>query len=126
MSLVSSTFPTRTRTPSFIFEDWTSQNASTLDGNLFVSLPEVLIEDLPNMEIKDADLVKHKEVLKGHMALKVSDSEYWVRALTMRYLDGKDFTTSYASKIDAVTADKVKQILASLSTTGRVEYIIEK
>lgn len=94
-------------------------------GNALAILRNVL-QELPNVVIQDADLTKHKEVLKGHMALKVSDPEYWTRALTMRYLDGKDFTTSYASKIDAVTADKVKQILASLATTGRVEYIIEK
>ena len=61
-----------------------------------------VLEELPNVEIHDGDLAKHKEVLKGHMALKVSDPEYWVRALTMRYLDGKDFTTSYQAKIDAV------------------------
>ena len=41
-------------------------------------------------------------------------------------LDGKDFTTSYESKIDAVTPAKVKAVLAPLSNTSRVEYIIER
>ena len=94
-------------------------------GEALAILRKVL-EDLPTAEIDAADLAKHKEVLKGHIALQVSAPEYWVRAITKRYLDGKDFTTSYASKVDAVTADKVKQILSALSTTGRVEYIIEK
>lgn len=85
-----------------------------------------VLDNLPNAVIQESDLAKHKEILKGHMSLKISSPEYWVRALAMRYLDGKDFTTSYAAKIDAVSADKVKQILSSLSSTGRVEYILEK
>ena len=82
------------------------------------------IADLSKLEISEADLLIYKEILKEHMALKLSDPRYWVQALAMRYLDGKDFTTSYASRIDAVTAAKVKNILASLSTTSKVEYII--
>lgn len=85
-----------------------------------------VLADLPDLELTDEDLLKHKEVLKGQIALSLSDSEYWLHALAKRYLDGKDFTTSYESRIDAITADKVKSILASLSDTSRVEYIIEK
>ena len=91
-----------------------------------LSILRDVLEDLPNLEINDADLLKHKNVLKGHMAIKVTDPEYWIHALAMRYLDGKDLTTSYESKIDAVSAAKVKSILASLANTSRVEYIIEK
>ena len=85
-----------------------------------------ILEDLPNIELNDEDLVKHKEVLKGQIATKLSDPQYWVQSIAKRYLDGKDFTTSYESRIDAITAEKVKSILASLSDTSRVEYIIEK
>lgn len=85
-----------------------------------------VLTDLPDAAISDADVKKHKEVLKGQLALKMQDPQYWTQAIVKRYLDGKDFTTSYAAKIDAVTAAKVKAILAPLSTTSRVEYIIEK
>lgn len=85
-----------------------------------------VLEDLPNIELNDEDLVKHKEVLKGQIATKLSDPQYWVQSIAKRYLDGKDFTTSYESRVDAITAEKVKSILASLSDTSRVEYIIEK
>ncbi len=91
-----------------------------------LSILRNVLNDLQTVELSDADLVKHKNVLKGHVALKVTDPQYWLHALAMRYLDGKDFTTSYESKIDAITAEKVKSILASLSKTSRVEYIIEK
>ena len=91
-----------------------------------LSILRRVLAELPSVEIDDAELNKHKNVLKGHLALKVTDAQYWVHALAMRYLDGKDLTTSYESRIDAVTAEKVKSILASLSNASRVEYIIEK
>jgi predicted Zn-dependent peptidase len=91
-----------------------------------LSILRNVLNNLQYIELSNADLVKHKNVLKGHLALKVTDPQYWTHALAMRYLDGKDFTTSYESKIDAITAEKVKSILASLSSTSRVEYIIEK
>lgn len=94
------------------------------DGALVI-LRNVLA-DLSNLEITDDDLVKHKDVLKGNLALKQADPQYWVQAIVMRYLDGKDFTTSYESRIDAITAEKVMSILTSLSSTSRIEYIIEK
>ena len=91
-----------------------------------LSILRNVLNGLQNVKLTDADLVKHKNVLKGHLALKVTDPQYWTHALAMRYLDGKDFTTSYETKVDAITAEKVKSILASLSNTSRVEYIIEK
>ena len=91
-----------------------------------ISILRNVLADLSNVEINDNDLVKHKDVLKGQMAIKMTDPEYWIHALAMRYLDGKDLTTSYEAKIDAITAAKVKSILASLANTSRVEYIIEK
>lgn len=91
-----------------------------------LSILRGVLNGLPEVELNDSDLKKHKNVLKGHMALKVTDPQYWTHALAMRYLDGKDFTTSYQARIDAVTAEKVKSILASLSNASKVEYIIEK
>ena len=49
-----------------------------------------------------------------------------MHALSMRYLDGKDLTSGYEAKIDAVTTEKVKMILASLTEASKVEYIIRK
>lgn len=44
----------------------------------------------------------------------------------MRYLDGKDYTTGYASKIDAVTENDVRKILDLLEMGSKIEYIINK
>ena len=85
-----------------------------------------LLAGLPRADISDAAVNKYKAVLKGRIAMEMTDPHYWVQAIVMRHLDGKDFTSSYAAKIDAVTASKVKAALSPLSTTTRVEYIIEK
>lgn len=96
------------------------------DASETVALVRKLLASLSDVEVTDEEILKYKEVLKGHLARKMQDPQYWVHAIAMRHLDGKDLTTSYESRIDDVTAEKVKFILSALSSTGRVEYIIEK
>ena len=103
-----------------------AQDVQLTGASEALSILRKVLSGLKDVELTDADLEKHKNVLKGHLALKVTDPQYWTHALAMRYLDGKDFTTSYEARVDAVTAEKVKSILATLSNTSRVEYIIEK
>lgn len=91
-----------------------------------LSILREVLASLPEAEISDEVVAKYKAVLKGNIELKLNDPRYWVQAIVKRHLDGKDFTTSYASKIDAVTPSKVKAVLAPLSSTTRVEYIIER
>ena len=78
------------------------------------------------MEVSDKDVAKYKSLLKGRLALEMKQPQYWTRAVAMRYMDGKDFTSGYEARIDAVTADKVRSILVSLTDASRVEYIIKK
>ncbi len=84
------------------------------------------LSDLNMMEITDDDLNPYKESLKNSMAIEMNDPAYWVHAIALRYLDGKDFSTNYASKIDAVTPDKVKAVLALLDDGCKVEYVTIK
>ena len=85
-----------------------------------------VIEDLPELEVREEDLAKYKAVLKGHLAVLMMSPQYWTHAVTMRYMDGKNFTTGYEAKIDAVSVDRVRDILSSLSDASRVEYIVKK
>lgn len=85
-----------------------------------------VLDGLDRLEIKAEDVEKYKAVLKGRIALEMTQPQYWTRAVAMRYMDGKNFTTGYQARIDAVTPDKVKSILASLTDASRVEYIIKK
>ena len=78
------------------------------------------------MKISKEELDAYKALLKKHMSERKKNPEYWLHAITMRYLDSKDFTTGCDAKIDAVTADKVKTLLASLVNGSKVEYIISR
>lgn len=58
--------------------------------------------------------------------MDMKDPSYWLHAVALRYLDGKDFTTGCASKIDAVTPAKVCDILTALDKGSKVEFKINK
>ena len=85
-----------------------------------------VIAGLPESDVQETDVAKYKAVLKGRLALEMEQPQYWTQALAMRYLDGKNFTTGYEARIDAVTVEKIKDILASLADASRVEYVIKK
>ena len=82
--------------------------------------------DSESLKITKEDLDAYKAFLKKDVAEKKKTPEYWLQHISMRHLDGKDFTTGCDAKIDAVTADKVKALLASLDDGSKVEYIISK
>lgn len=67
-----------------------------------------------------------KAYCKNLYDMDMKGPSYWLHAVAMRYLDGKDFTTGYASKIDAVTPAKVCDILTLLGDGSKVEYKIDK
>ena len=67
-----------------------------------------------------------KAYMKHKYAVQMQDPAYWLQAMALRYLDGKDYTTGYASKIDAVTENDVRKILDLLEKGSKIEYIINK
>jgi hypothetical protein len=67
-----------------------------------------------------------KAYMKHKYAVQVKEPAYWLQAMAMRYLDGKDYTTGYAAKIDAVTENDVRKILDLLEMGSKIEYIINK
>jgi hypothetical protein len=56
----------------------------------------------------------------------MNEPEYWLHAMVMRYLDGKDYTSGYAAKIDAVSENDIRKILDLLEKGSKIEYIINK
>ena len=84
------------------------------------------VSDLKEMEVTEEQLKIYKALLKNEIASSMKDPLYWTKAIARRYLDGKDWTTDYQAKIDAVTADQVKAILASLDDGCKVEYVTRK
>ena len=103
-----------------------SRDAGLTGADAALKAVRDVLDGLDRLEIKAEDVEKYKAVLKGRIALEMTQPQYWTRAVAMRYMDGKNFTTGYESKIDAVTVDKVRRILASLADASRVEYIIRK
>lgn len=87
-------------------------------GKLREVLSDMVSKDIGDNELKDC-----KAYLKNAMAARMKDPMYWQNAITVRYLDGKDLTTGYAATIDAVTKDKVRNILSLLDQGCKVEYV---
>ena len=85
-----------------------------------------VLADPQSIRITDAELASYKAMLKKQVAQQKKDPKYWLHAIPMRYLEGKDFTTGCDARIDMVTVPKVKALLSSLSNGSRVEYIISK
>lgn len=68
----------------------------------------------------------YKNYVKNAYALQMQNPEYWMRVIPLRHMEGKDFTTGYAAKIDAVTTAQVKDIFKTLEDGAGVEYIIKE
>lgn len=84
------------------------------------------LHDLGATDVTDKVITAYKEWLKNDITYRMKSPQYWVNAISMRQLEGKDFTTDYKAKVDAVTTAKVKQVLTSLNNASKVEYIISK
>ena len=84
------------------------------------------LSGLSSKEITDDELKQYKAYLKNQLSVEMKDPQYWVDAIVVRYLDGKDLTTGYAANIDALTKDDVKRVLTLLDKGCKVEYVTEK
>ena len=89
-----------------------------------LDITRAVLRSLEATEVNDATVKMYKDWLKNDMTYRMQSPQYWINAISMRQLEGKDFTTDYNAKIDAVTPEKVKQILATLNSASKVEYII--
>ena len=99
------------------------QQTSPLDA---ANIVRSVLAGADRMEISSDELSLLKKQLKGVIALEMKSPMYWMNSITRRYLSGKDFTTNYAAKVDAVTVDKVRNILVALNKGSKVEYIVNK
>lgn len=83
------------------------------------------LKDLTHTKIPDAVVASCKEYYKNLVTLRMSEPAYWIDAIAKRHLDGKDFTTSYTAKMDAVTSDKIMLLFAALNDGSKVEYVVK-
>ena len=83
------------------------------------------LQNLDKVEIPANIVEADKAYMKNLIAQKMNDPKYWVDAIAKRYVDGKDFSTSYQAKIDAVNADKVKLLILALNSGSKVEFVVK-
>lgn len=83
------------------------------------------LQDLTQTNIPAQVVTSCKEYYKNLISRRMNEPMYWVDAIAKRYLDGKDFTTSYGAAVDAVNADKVKTLLLALNGGSKVEYVVK-
>lgn len=90
-----------------------------------MSVLRSVLSDVTAKKYSEADLKLCKADLKNMISQQMKSPEYWQDALVLRYLYGKDFTTDYAARIDAVTADDVLRVLSLWNQGSKVEYIMK-
>lgn len=101
-------------------------SSDVVPAGAIAALSEVraVLSGISDIAVSEADVEAFKAELKWQMSMEVKDPFYWMNAISRRYIAGKDFTTGYGAKIDAVTAEKVSSMLQLLNKGTRVEYII--
>ena len=77
-------------------------------------------------ELEEGYILACKTYQKHMYAARMKEPSYWLHAVAMRYLDGKDYTTGYASKIDAVSVEDILKILRLLDEGSGIEYITNR
>ena len=97
-------------------EDYSKEDA-------FAAVREVM-SDLSGLQMDEDMLASYRYRLERHLQLEKEKPEYWLEAIRLRYMEGKDFTTGAEARIQALTETHVRKILSMLDNGTKVEYII--
>lgn len=79
---------------------------------------------LADNKMPDDELARIKTSLKNKVAAQKKNPSYWLSAIAMRHLDGKDFTTGYESKIESLDPEKIRNVFAALDDGSKIEYVM--
>lgn len=91
--------------------------------NLLDAVREVSLS-VGKIEISKEDLAAFKNELKNSFERELSDPEVIINNVLVRYSEGKDLVSGYKEAIDAVSAEKISEILTALANGAEVEYVI--
>lgn len=83
-----------------------------------------LFADMSVVELNKDILSSYKYRVERHLSQKKNRPEYWVDALNLRYLDGKDFTTGAEAKIKAIAEKNVRTMLDILGSSSEKVFTI--
>lgn len=84
------------------------------------------LSHLMSSKVSDSKLASVKSFVKNWFGIMLSDPSYICKSIVTRYVDGKDFVSECQKKADAVTVDRVMDILKALDEGTKVEYIVNK
>ena len=82
------------------------------------------IREAGRYQPEEVDLNLWKSKLEGEVQAVMASSSGFSATLLARYALNKDMTSRYRESIAAVSADSVMEFLATLSSGGRVEYLV--
>ena len=83
-----------------------------------------VLSDLSDMHVDETELESYRYRLDRHLLLVQERPGYWIDAISMRYMEGKDFTSGAQEKIKALAAGNVEKILSALDGGTKTEYTI--
>lgn len=85
------------------------------------ALSECFVKDI------DAEVLRCcREYVKHKYSLMMTTPEYWLGVIPLRHMEGKDYTSGYAAKADAVSAERIKAVFDALETGAGIEYVISQ
>jgi len=82
------------------------------------------ISQLGKYNITDEDAKAWSAMVSAQMTAETNDAASTVNTVITRYSSGKDLVTRYSDIAGKTSADDIREILASVSSSGRVEYVI--
>lgn len=91
-----------------------------------LSIVRSVLSEISESEISDEEVNLYKEQLKNRTSHEIREPFYWLNVISRRHLAGKDFTSNYESRINALDASKVRDMLGAIAKGTRVEYIVSR
>ena len=100
----------------------------TLDGDCAAEAVQKVKEVLHDCSgnVDSATVAACKDYVKNAYALRMQTPGYWLQVISLRHMEGKDYTSGNAAKIDAVSAQQLMKIFGTLENGAGAEYIIRK
>jgi hypothetical protein len=103
----------------------TPREGEPMHQNVLTALRHA-VSGASGIEVDPASIQACREYMKHKYVVQMQEPAYWLHAVAMRYLDGKDYTTGLASKVDASSVEDIRKILRLIEKGSCIEYIINR
>ena len=102
-----------------------ASNVREFDQEEATAILQNLFADMSAVELNKDILSSYKYRVERLLSQRKNRPEYWVDALNLRYLDGKDFTTGAEAKIKAIAEKNVRAMLGILGNSSEKVFTIK-